>query len=354
MSGIVFPWEATDGQPASQSIYTYEGWRLYVNAPVMTPLQLPTLAEYRALPLAGRQQLDQARLRYVMGFGPLSTPALKQVGEVLKRHIRINMQVPTDQVKVGVVIDGHAAHGKTTIAKTIARQFERMIRREAIFADPAASDLFIPVVHVTLLRSTTPKGLALAICQFLNVPLRGKETEQQLVSAVQQAVIRHRILLFVIDDIHFLQPRSKEGKETSNFLKSLMNLTGATFLYIGIDVESMGFLQEHGAPSLASSQTAARFVVQRVRPFGKEDQVWRLLLREVERHMCLLDQPPGTLEHHYRLIYNRTGGSIGSLMNLLRNAALGAIGGTERVTAAELRQAELDYAATVQGSLEDS
>lgn len=353
MTGIVLPWDAPDGPPVTRSIYTYEGWRLYVNAPTLSLPVLPTLADYRALSPAQRRALDQARLRYVMGFGPLATPAMKDVGDVLKRQLRINMQVPADQVKVGVVIDGHASHGKTTIAKTIARQFERMIRREASFADPASSDLFVPVVHVTLLRSTTPKGLALAICEFLNVPLRGRETEQQLVTAIHLAVTRHRIQIFVIDDIHFLQARSEAGRETSNFLKSLMSLTGATFLYIGIDVESMGFLQEHGAPSLASSQTAARFVVQRVQPFAKEDRVWRVLLREVERHLCLLDQEAGTLEKHYRLIYNRTGGSIGTLMNLLRNAASGAIGGTERVTADDLRRAELDYAATVQGSLED-
>ncbi|MGX9687364.1 ATP-binding protein [Deinococcus wulumuqiensis] len=353
MTGIILPGDGPGGQMPEQGIYTYEGWRQYVAAPTLERPVLPTLEEYRAMNAAQREAIDRERRRYVMGFGPLSTPAMQRVSEVLKKQLRVNLHVPADQVKVGVVIDGLASHGKTTIAKTVARQFERMIREKASFRDDRARDAFIPVVHVTLHPKMTPKSMAWEICHFLNVPVRGRETEQQLVSAIHEAVARHRILLFVIDDIHFLKGRSREGQELSDFLKSLMSRTGATFLYVGIDVESMGIMQDRGAVSLASSQTAARFVLQKVWPFEKEDRMWRVLLRDVEEHLCLLDQVPGTLEKCYRLIYNRTGGSIGTLMNLLRNAAEGAIGRTERITADDLRSVSLDYAASVQGSLED-
>ena len=66
--------------------------------------------------------------------------------------------------------------------------------------------------------------------------------------AIYQAVERHTILLFVVDDIHFLRVRSKSGQETSNFLKSLMSLTGATFIYVGVDVEQMGVLRSTMRP----------------------------------------------------------------------------------------------------------
>lgn len=354
MTGIILPFDRTDTEPLWQGIYTYEGWREYVNAPQLEKPRLPTLQEYRALPEMEREALDLERMRYALGFGPLKTPALEKVSKVVKNELRVNLGAPADQVKGGVVIDGHASYGKTTIAKTIARQYELMIRSKARFADASARDLFIPVVHVTLQRNTSPKAMALAVCRYLNVPLRGRETEDDLVRAIYDAVPRHRILMFVIDDIHFLRARSKEGQETSNFLKSLMSLTGATFLYVGIDVEKMGILQEHGVASLVSSQTASRFKRAPVLPFGKEDSAWRSLLRKIEGQLCLLDQTPGTFEGCYKLIYNRTGGSIGTLMNLMRNAAVEAIGGTERITVDDLRSVDLDYAATKQGGLEDS
>jgi len=288
MARVLLPFQTSPGN--DQNIYTYEGWRAYVDAP--TP-ELPprlTRAGYGALSTADRAEYDEARRSYIMRSSPINTPDMQRVKQVIKEQMEANIRAPRHQVKVGVLVDGHANLGKTTIAKAVGRQFERTVREQAHFPDHETRDQFVPVVHVTLQRDTTPKGMAQAICDYLHVPFRRYTTEHLLVQAIYRAVERHNILLFVLDDIHFLQVRSRAGQETSNFLKSLMSLTGATFVYVGVDVEQTGVLQEHGAHTLASSQTASRFVHLPVRPLEKGSETWKRLLRAVEGHLTLL--PP--------------------------------------------------------------
>lgn len=335
------------------NIYSYEGWRAYVNRPApWRPPPLP-LDSYRRLPKGGRRIYDDARKTYIMKFRPLNTPMLDVAKRCIKDQLAANLLAPIDEVKTGVILDGYANLGKTTMVKVIARQFERRIVAETAFRDEQAQHDFIPVVHVTLLHDTTPKAMALDICNYLHIPLRGRETESQLVQAIYDAVKRHTIRLIVVDDIHFLKVRSRDGVETSNFMKSLMSKTGATFVYVGIDVESMGILQESGAATLASSQTASRFIHVPIPAFSKGKPAWTKLLNAVETHLLLLDHEPGTLAQHADLLYDRTGGSVGPLMNLLRKCALQALGGKEHITLDDLRGSIMDYRSMMEGSAWD-
>lgn len=351
MTRVLLPFQASPGD--DQNIYTYEGWRAYVDAPA--PQLPPRLSReaYGALSVAARSEYDEARRSYIMRFGPINTPDMQMVKLAIKEQLEANIRAPRHHVKVGLAVDGHANLGKTTIAKAVGRQFERSVRNPDTIPDPQTRDQFVPVVHVTLQRDTTPKGMAQAICDYLHVPFQKHTTERLLVQAIYRAVERHNILLFVVDDIHFLQVRSRAGQETSNFLKSLMSFTGATFVYIGVDVEQMGVLHEHQAPSLASSQTASRFIRLAVRPMEKGSETWKRLLRAVEGHLPLLDHEPGTLERYADLLYGRIGGSMGPLMNLLRRTALQAVGRDERLEYQRLREALMDYRSTMEGSLED-
>lgn len=350
MAKVVLPFQ--QASDADQNIYAYEGWRAYVEAPLLQRPPPPSTNLIAGMSSAEQAQYNEMRRQYIMRFGPINTPALDHVKRCVKEQLEANIRAARDQVKVGLVIDGHANLGKTTIAKVIGRQFERSIRAQALFPDDHSRDAFIPVVHVTLQRDTTPKALAQTICQYLHVPPHRSQTEYQLVQSIYQAVERHSILLFVIDDIHFLRIRSKSGQETSNFLKSLMSLTGATFIYVGVDVEEMGILQEHGAATLASSQTASRFIHLPIRPLEKTGPDWPQLLRTIESHLPLNEHQAGTLERCADLLYNRTGGSMGSLMNLLRKAALQAVGHHERLDGRTLQRVALDYRATVEGNLD--
>ncbi|GBF03899.1 hypothetical protein DAERI_010071 [Deinococcus aerius] len=356
MGKVILPFGASAGPDGGDglddNIYTFEGWRKFVNRPPATPPARLTRAQYEALSAKERKVYDEARKTYTMRFGPLNTVMLDLAKQCIKEQAEVNLRAPRDEVKVGVVIDGHATLGKSTMAKAVARQFELTIRKQATFPDEEARHLFIPVVHVTLLRDTTPKAMAQAICDYLHVPLRGRATEHQMVQAIYRAVERHTILLFVVDDIHFLKARSENGRETSNFLKSLMSLTGATFVYVGVNVEEMGIFQEDGEATLDGSQTASRFIHLPIPPFGKGSADWIKLLRSIDDHLILLDHEPGTLEQHATLLYNRTGGSLGPLMNLVRRTAFQAVGHHEKIDAASLRTARMDYKSTRDGNLD--
>lgn len=346
---------SSSGQPGTQdrwqTIYTREGWSAYVNAPTPVGPRVLKRDEYEALEEAARRQYDFERRKYIMNSGPIMTPAVSEALGCARGLLEANILAPVNQVKTGIVIDGHANLGKTTVATVVARQFERWIRKEENYQPVVKSrDLFLPVVHLTLLHDTSPKSMAEAICKYLGVPLRGRETESQLVDAIFVAVQQHDIKLFVVDDIHFLRVRSKNGQETSNFMKSLMTLTGATFIHVGVDVEQMGFLQEHGAVTLASSQTASRFIHIPIRPFDREDQDWRALIDSVEARLPLLDHEPGSLGKLYRSLYDSTGGMMGSFMHLVRTAAFRAVGRAERLDRAGLTSVRRDYLAETTGN----
>lgn len=344
MSGVELPFRDKD----DDTIYTYEGWRRYVNHESPQQPELLSPETYAALPPKERAQYDQLRRIYTMRFGVLATPGLKVAHDRIWKQLESNLYLSADVVKTGALLDGYAGLGKTTIAKTFARKFEKYLISTARFTTPEARNSFIPVVHVTLKGLTTAKGLAESICKYLGITVRGRPSEQQLVDAICEAVRRHTILLFVIDDIHFLDQRQSQNSNIANHLKALMSLTGATFLYIGIDCEKLGIFRDPGNDNPLASQTAARFLHQVVKPFDKTGGSWRRLIRTVERHLVLLHHEPGTLVGLEGYLFRRTKGNIGSLMNLIQKAAFGAIGKEERLDTAILEATQLDYKASLE------
>lgn len=335
------------------TIYTYEGWRHFVShEPPEKPERLST-AEYQALSPEAREAYDELRRKYIMRFGALATPDLSRIHHQIWKQLMSNLYLRNDKVKVGAVIDGYAGLGKSTIAKTFARKFEKWVITKTTFATPAARNAFIPVVHVTLKGLTTARGLAESICKFLGITVRGRYTEQQLVDAICEAVRRHTVLLFVIDDIHFLDPRQKQNGNIGNHLKALMSLTGITFLYVGIDCEKLGIFRDQANNNMLASQTASRFTHQVVKPYTRADEGWRQLICSIEVHLVLLEHEQGSLERLDRILFSQTKGNIGSLMNLIQKAAFWAIGAEERVDRAVLKATQIDYKASREGQRDD-
>ena len=343
MNGIHFPFRPDD----DDVIYTAEGWRSYVDQEPPEKPELLSPEEYQGLSSAEQGQYDERRRLYTMRFGVLTTPDLKLAHDRIWAQLQSNLYLPAHAVKVGALLDGYAGLGKTTIAKTFARRFEKYLVKIATFDTPADRDLFIPVVHVTLKGLTTAKGLAEAICKYLGITLRGRASEQQLVEAICEAVRRHNILLFVIDDIHFLDHRMKQNSNIANHLKALMSLTGATFLYVGIDCEKLGIFRDPGNNNPLASQAASRFLHQVVRPYKQAGVGWRKLIVTLESHLVLLNHEAGTLERLDSYLFHRTKGNIGSLMNLVQKAAFGVIGKEERLDKAILMATQLDYKASL-------
>jgi hypothetical protein len=72
---------------------------------------------------------------------------------------------------------------------------------------------------------------------------------------------------------------------------------------------------------------------------------WRALIATLESMLRLHKHEPGTLVGLADYLYQRTGGMIGSLSQLIRGAAIPAVGGDEQITRDLLDLVPVDYAA---------
>ncbi|MFI6029403.1 TniB family NTP-binding protein [Amycolatopsis magusensis] len=203
----------------------------------------------------------------------------------------------------------------------------------------------LPVVYVTVPTAATPKILAIEFARFYGIEFGSRATMPDIVNTVCAVAARTHLELVLIDEIHNIIG-SRAGAEVSDQLKYFAERLQATFAYAGIEVEEQGlFAGPRGR------QIAGRFTLISSAPFdyGTPEQrdAWRALVATLEQALRLHDHRPGTLVEHADYLYQRTGGMIGSLSQLVRGAAVLAIDDeTERITPELLELIPLDHAAT--------
>jgi len=79
----------------------------------------------------------------------------------------------------------------------------------------------------------------------------------------------------------------------------------------------------------------------RTGPFGQDPQ-WTALIAALEDSLRLHRHRPGTLAGLDRYLHQRTHGMIGSLLWLIRSAAINAVlDGTEKITRKSLDEADI-------------
>ena len=91
-------------------------------------------------------------------------------------------------------------------------------------------------------------------------------------------------------------------------------------------------------------QIAGRFSMIRTGPFGRGQQ-WQALIAALEASLRLHRHRDGTLVQLASYLHSRSGGMIGSLLRLVRAAAIQAVlDGTEAITKATLESIPVDIA----------
>ncbi len=127
--------------------------------------------------------------------------------------------------------------------------------------------------------------------------------------------------LGIINDVHFITPRRKDGKDVINHLKFLNSDFPVTFLFAGVDLEGKGFFSD--------PQTASRWTRIGVDPFeintdeGRAD--WQSLIKATERQIVLAHARPGMLTSIADYLFARTSGHIGSFFSLITRGCYEAI-----------------------------
>ena len=326
---------------------TKEGWREFVYTPVSQGPPLPTKAKFRTMDPSQRAAFDLLRISHIARLGPIVTPAMQAMHTQMHRQVVLNSH--HSGAGRGTVISGPGGVGKTTIITQFGKRLQLRLNQAYAAELTADHGEYIPVVFVTVSSEATPKGLNELIARFYNLPRASWRNKDHLTDAIGEVARACRTTLFLIDDIHFLDHSRKDHKRVNDHLKALANTISATFFYAGIDVERYGLLNEGGNPG--SSQTGARFSLLTVKPFAidtdAERREWAALLAAIERELPLFGACEGMLSRKLAAyVFNRTGGFICSVSQLVREGALLAIeGGKEVLTTSLLDEIVLDYVA---------
>ncbi|GGZ97031.1 hypothetical protein GCM10010344_76330 [Streptomyces bluensis] len=309
----------TAAQPATTSTFspltTWDGWQQFVDTP-HAPARDADDQEWTL------EQREDYHARFVV----LKTPAMDTISTAVRRLLLLN-RGQQGGARRGLIISGPATTGKTTAMQQLGRTVELADRRRHPNQDGR-----LPVLFITVPPSSTPKMLISEFARFLGLPALERMNQIQITNAVCELLCEMGTQLVLVDDVHLMDTRSRAGAETSDQLKYLGERIPATFVYSGIDVESSPLLT-----GVRGSQLAGRFKIVRNQPlrYGSpaDKQIWHDLVRSMDSALRLRHHRPGTLVTHAAYLHARTGGRMGSLSHLIREAALvSLLDGTEKIT----------------------
>src|SRR5699024_7662548 len=71
-----------------------------------------------------------------------------------------------------------------------------------------------------------------------------RSTRSQLTEFAIDVVMTCQTRMIIIDDLHFVDFRHRNGIEVSNHLKSLANALPVTFVYVGVNLHAKRFFDE--------------------------------------------------------------------------------------------------------------
>ena len=147
-----------------------------------------------------------------------------------------------------------------------------------------------------------------------------------------------------VDDIHRLNPRTSTGADAADLLEDLTERIRATFLYTGIDVTDTPLFTGVRGQQLAARASLIDTGALPLRHGTREP--FRDLAAAMDNALDLTHHRPGALPRLAGYLHARTGGRIGSLSRLIRQAAITTIlDGTERITRTVLENIDLDHLA---------
>jgi hypothetical protein len=321
------------GDPASEhehlQLTTLAGWRGFVAEMPTVPDLLPE-AVWAGLEDDKRACYDDDRIDHHSRLLVVQTPAVGQVITSGRRLIQLNKNAHYG--RCGLMVSGPARTGKTTALTQLGKTIEVIHRRRH---PRSASD--IPVVYITVPPAATPKMIAMEFARFFDLPLSRRGNITDIADAVCGVSRDAHVTLVAIDELHNLNTATRAGAEASDTLKYFSERIPATFCYAGISLERTGLLS--GA---RGEQIAGRFGMVRTGPFGQDPQ-WTALIAALEDSLRLHRHRPGTLTKLDRYLHQRTHGMIGSLLWLIRSAAINAVlDGTETITKKSLDAVEAD------------
>ncbi len=341
-------WLQTNG-PGRFQLASKVGWDAFVNTAARQPLEQLTRAEMTRLSEEELEDYTEARMVWNANLPTVKTHQLLSAFRIIEQVMASNRR-DADRLRGSVVIDAAPGLGKTTIATRYAREFHRRTYRRH-GPKTFSGHQRLPVAFIPLSAGITLKGLNQKILAFYGHPAANRATSTRLGALAVDCVASCETQLVVIDDLHFIGFRHRNGQEVSNHLKGLANEMPVTFIYVGVRLREKRFFDEGIlGPDAAYAQTSRRATRCEVAPFDITTDTgmrgWTDLLRALEGHILLADSRPGMVTDHAKELHRRTQGHIASLANLIDRACYLAITtGVETITADLLHVTASDNAA---------
>ncbi|RJQ83398.1 ATP-binding protein [Pseudonocardiaceae bacterium YIM PH 21723] len=319
-----------------------EGWHSFVQTSARQRPDTLTSKQIQALPDQERMAYDKLRRVWHANLGPLKTPQLAELHEDMWDIVDSNLQ-DGDKAKGAIAIDAFPGLGKTTAVLAFAKQFHLREVAEGGEFTPDGHERW-PVCRVGLTGNTGLKDFNRAMLEFFAHPGSGYGTASQLGHRALDNMLSCHTRLLIIDDMHFLRWRMKNGVEISNHFKYIANEFPVTLLFVGVGLASRGLYSEGNSYTDAIlAQTARRTTPLDMRPFAIDTDMgrreWRKILLALEQRLVLANSHPGMLADDLSdYLFARSTGHIGSLMTLINRGCQRAV----RTGAERLDQALLD------------
>ncbi|MEW2636547.1 AAA family ATPase [Streptomyces sp. NPDC048389] len=292
----------------------------------------PELLSRRQLKKLGKEALaeyNRDRRKWHANLGPLGTPQMKSLHEDLWDIFDSNDQ-DSDKVKGGIALDAFPGLGKTTAVLAFAKKVHRQIIEEEGKYTAEGHERW-PVCRVGLTSNTGMRDFNRAILEYYGHPGRFRGTAAEFGYRALDSVLSAETKLLIVDDLHFLKWRNKNGIEVSNHFKYIANEFPVTLLMIGVGLEKRGLFSEGSSyEDAVLAQTGRRTTRLNMDPFtissekGRKD--WRDALLGIEERVVLANKHPGMIADDLSdYLFARSTGHIGSLMTLINRGCQRAV-----------------------------
>ncbi|HEX4102491.1 MAG TPA: ATP-binding protein [Pseudonocardiaceae bacterium] len=325
----------------SHPLATKQGWASFAARANPEPPRLLPTPDWQRLDSLERELYNEARHDYHSALLLVATPDIKKIIHTGAKLVVNNRGKQLG--RRGLIVSGASGTGKSTSITQLGKKYQIDLERRS----PTVRDR-IPVVYIVVPPDATPKMLATEMAVFLGLPVAEHDSPQSVAHTVAAVMRRVGTGLVLVDEIHRLDLHTRQGKNASDQLKYFFDTISATFVYAGLDLDETGMFS-----GVRGRQIAGRFIPVNTGPFthrtAEAKRDWAKLVATMEQALRLHRHQPGTLIELAPYLHARTGGMIGSLDQLVHEAANDAISdGTEKITKAHLDAVILDIAAQTQ------
>lgn len=318
---------------------TKEGFAAFAAQGIIEPPRLLPAVDRARLTEAEAEIYMDVRQRYHSQLLLVATPDIMRVTTAGQKLIRNNRGKQLG--RKGLMAEGDSGTGKSTSITQLGKKHMIDLQRRGVGAHGR-----IPVVYIIAPHQATPAKLSLELAAFLGLPVHKNDGEHYITHAVVSVLRKVGCSLVLVDEIHRVDLATRDGANASDYLKYLFDSVPATFVFAGLPGHSL-------FSGMRGRQFASRFKTVNTSAFGyglkAQRELWDKLIVSMEEPLRLHQHRPGMLLEYAHYLHSRTGGMIGSLDQLIHDAANDAIAdGTEKITKRHLEEVLLDTTAEQQ------